>query len=218
MEKMYFIEHNTFVFELEGNMFPKGQLLYNVGFGSYGRDYLVHPCRPDPGYESPVRKRHSVGNYYELCGKTKNDGRKECWFKNRDGNAPLLIDEYQNIRSHVYYKPNFCAYGGTALGAPQQMPSNLYSIFCDSSTHKLKVEYSGNDNRFYTQFIAYAVGDILDPKKFSSPANKLDGWRINGSGYLEHCQNPFDNSTIGKCSRSSPMSNTEDDPSPYCGV
>ena len=222
MEKMYFIEHNTFTFALEGNIFPKGQLLYNVGFGSNAGDAKVNPCMYGT---SGVLTTAFKNNYYELCGKTKNDGRKECWFKNKEGNTPPEGVPYTGLNAMRYYIPN--ANCGGHLSEPQvPKPAIKFSpadfdIYCDSSTYKLKPQfrsYPENENRYYIRFIAYAVGDILDPKNFSSSPDDLDAWRINGTGFLEHCNNPFndEHDSVFKCDRNHPMKNTENDSNNYC--
>ena len=213
MEKMYFIEHNTFTFVLEGNLFPKGQLLYNVGFGESSPDYKINPCADPSTYRD-----NFINNYYELCGKTKNDGRKECWFKNKDGNTPPEGIPYTGLKSMRYYIPNDNCSGHAGENIPVKVGSSLYNIFCDSSTHKLKSTFPENENRYYSRFIAYAVGDILDPKNFSSSPDDLDGWRINGNGFLEHCNNPFndEHDSVFKCDRNHPMKNTENDSNNYC--
>ena len=211
MERLYFIENNTFTFELKGNMFPKGTLLYNVGFGINSADRKLNPC----AYHH--RPNTFGNNYYELCGDdlTETGTRQECGFKNKHGfslSNTANVDEYQKLKTGTYYKSNHsCNSGSDAPGR-----ASPRGIYCDNSTNTLKKYFPGNENRFYTKFIAYAVGDVLDPNNFSSPANKLDVWRINGNGYLEHCQNPLKTGVPSTCNQT--MGKTEDDSSsPYCG-
>lgn len=206
MEKAYFIEHSTFTYELRGNMFPKGIQLYNVGFGSKASDVKLKPC------SFYWNESAFTNNYYELCGADLDSTgtRQECGFKNKEGSTPQLNLAYKGLRANVYYKPNqHCTLNQKPILAPR-------SDYCNGD--KLKRDFPGNEHKFYTKFIAYAVGDILDPRNFSSPANKLDVWRINGNGYLEHCQSALkasaDNNYRGTCSQA--MDNTEDNSSQYC--
>ena len=209
MERTYFMEHNTFTYELEGNMFPKGQLLYNVGFGTGNPDWKANPC----GHSGSSFKN----NYYELCGDTQSDGRKECWFTNKHGKTipPALIQQYRELRSAIYHKPNENCNPSTTN---RPLPTSDRAKDCD--VYKLKREFTANDDKFYKKFIAYAVGDIKDPKNFISAINPLDAdqldvWRINGNGFLEHCNDPLDDNTPNTC-LNPPMKNTENDPSDYC--
>ena len=205
MEKIYFIEHSTFTYELRGNMFPKGVQLYNVGFGVSAKDWKLNPC-------ASMRDESFVNNYYELCGDDLDSSgtRQECGFKNKKGNIPQLGRAYTLLRSAVYHKPNQnCS---PSSKHPTQVEWNR-SIFCDGD--KLKTNFPDNENKFYTKFIAYAAGDILDPRNFSSPENKLDVWRINGNGYLEHCQDALNPPTGRPCYQT--MKATEDSSSAqYC--
>ena len=212
MEKIYFIEHSTFTYELRGNMFPKGVQLYNVGFGSGASDSKLSPCR------SVSNENSFKNNYFELCGEELNTAgtRQECGFKNKNGNTPQLVTEYKELRSMIYSKPNQnCS---ASSKRPVSVTSHVQrSFYCRGP--KLKRDFPYNESKFYTKFVAYAVGDILDPREFSSPANKLDVWRINGNGYLEHCQSALkasaDNTYTGTCNQA--MHATEEDNSPqYC--
>ena len=220
MEKSYFLEHNTFVFELKGNIFPKGYQLYNVGFGDAQEDFKIYPCNH---HWSDLTK----SNYYELCGKTENDGRRDCWFKNKWGKTPPVGVPYTGLNSTRYYLPNSHCGGDWSnpearIPLPAKSFSNTaYSTYCNTVSNKLKSEFDSfplNENRAYKRFIAYAVGDILDPKDFSSQADDLDGWRINGTGFLEHCNDPFneEHDSVFKCDRNHPMKTTEDNNQNYC--
>ena len=211
MEKVYFIEHSTFTYELRGNMFPKGVQLYNVGFGSKVKDNKLNPC----AYSTDSA---FANNYYELCGEDLNSAgtRQECGFKNKDGSTPQLKLGHKELRSIVYHKPN------QHCNPPSKNPSRVtfnYYFYCNND-NKLKRNFPDNEDKFYIKFVAYAAGDILDPRNFSSPQNKLDVWRINGNGYLEHCQNALkastDNNYRGTCDIA--MHTTEDNSTQYCSI
>lgn len=210
MEKLYFTEHSTFTFDLKGNMFPKGVQLYNVGFGYLTGDYKKNPCQKD-NHDFKFYKN----NYWELCGeKFKTAGSlKTCGFTNKHGNFPTLR-AYKYIRGSramigagVSYLPHLRC----NINLPTRVPYARYEEFCHEN-ESIKKDYPGNEERYYDRFIAYAWGDIMDPKNFSSPVEKLDGWRINGSGYLEHCQDPLKNTS----SCGTIMAFSEDNSDPYC--
>ncbi len=212
MEKTHFLEHNTYTFDLEGKMFPKGYMLYNVGFWIRSVDYKKNPCATPFG-------GNFLNNYYELCGDTEDDGRKECWFKNKWGNTLPSGLSYTDISSIRYYIPDhYCGGGSSEDHVPEYAGSTYY---CDSATEKLRPEYDSypeNNDKYYKRFIAYAVGDILDPKNFGSNANDLDAWRINGAGYLEHCNDPFndDHDSVFLCGRNNAMKISEKNNGIYC--
>jgi len=186
MEKTYFVEHSTFTYTLSGNLFPKGQLIYNVGFDHHTEDWKANPCA-DRG------SLNSTNNYWELCGRHPEDRRKECWFKNeKTGQMHDATRHYVFIAlpltKYSGANPSHRTYG--CYPNPSSRPDKAYTYYCNGST--LRNEFPDNDDKSYTKFIAYASGDILDPHSFSSDADKLDVWRINGNGYLEHCQDPVD--------------------------
>ena len=218
MEKMYFQEHKTFTFELRGNMFPKGVQLYNVGFGYLARDWKKNPCLgSDILYYNP---KLFVNNYYELCGKDFKTEKSlsSCGFTNKHGNYPTL-PEYVTIRgSTAGTNPGASFKSNIQCNAnlPLVIPYSLSNIYCEGSGLNIRVKrrYPYNEGRYYDRFIAYAWGDIMDPKEFSSPVEKLDGWRINGSGYLEHCQDPFKDASSYSCGKEMTMTETNSDP--YC--
>ncbi len=201
MEKTYFMEHNTYTFVLDGNIVPKGYKLYNVGFGGHAIDKKKHPCNFSP---------EQVNNYYELCGKTENEKIKGCWFKNKWGKLPPEGRYYTGLRSTHYYMPN-----GHCDGHDENHnPTIAEPYMCTPDKHvadinrKLKPEYYPyNEDKHYTRFIAYATGDILDPKNFGSNGDDLDAWRINGAGFLEHCNDPFNDDHDSKflCGRNNAM-------------
>ena len=195
MEKMYFQEEKSFTFDLKGNMFPKGVQLYNVGFGYKVRDWRKNPC----AYFNNYKKFQN--NYWELCGKDfKTEGTlSSCGFTNKHGKFPTL-PEYTTIRgSQASQDPgiSFMPHSLCGKDGPKGVPYGQRSDYCEGE--KVKRKYSDNEGRSYDRYIAYAWGDILDPKEFSSPVAKLDGWRINGAGYLEHCQDPLKDAQDYSC-------------------
>lgn len=217
MEAAYHMEHNTFTFELSGNMFPKGSILYNVGFGMYVTDLKVHPCNS----LTKGHKKASINNYYELCGDdlTTAGTRPECGFRNKKGNVPSLLEGYLHLRSIYYDKTNT-----TCSPNPPEWPD--VSASCSfyitglsvAELKKVREESALEEiaDKNYHRYIAYAVGDILDPHTFSTlDRNKLDVWRINGNGFLEHCNDPLNDSTSNTC-KAPAMKKTKDDPSAYC--
>ena len=211
MEKTYFAENNTFTFELKGNLFPKGKQLYNVGFGSGASDFKNNPC-------GDLGEAAYKNNYWELCLKTSQEGRKECWFKNKHEKNPTIIGEYQDLRSFAYHKPNQnCKPPGVPGYIPPTRVLTNKSFYCSGA--KPLREFPDNENRSYPRFIAYAAGDILDPRDFKSTAEKMDVWRINGSGFLEHCQSALEeladpSGYAGTCR--SKMKNNEESNDDYC--
>ena len=219
MEKMYFQEHKTYTFELRGNMFPKGVQLYNVGFGYRARDWKRNHCAYFHNYEQ------FKNNYYELCGKDfkTKDSLSSCGFTNKHGNFPTL-HAYTTIRgNYAGQNPgnSFMPHDHCGINRPKGINTKEQRrIYCRDEHKdglfygKVKRRYPYNEERYYNRFIAYAWGDILDPKEFSSPVEKLDGWRISGSGYLEHCQNPFEDVSSYSCGEQMTISETSSDK--YC--
>jgi len=217
MQAIYHSEHDTFTFELSGNMFPKGILLYNVGFGHRVPDFKVNPC--DPG------EHNSKNNYYELCGDDMgtSDKRSECGFKNKKGNVPELGRPYKDLSSSIYYKPNQSCSNNTIPEYSEVHHECQYNpgTLTQEQLEKLRKEIALEEieDKAYRKYIAYAVGDILYPRDFSTTDyNELDVWRINGNGFLEHCNDPLDSSTSNTCLKSSfpSMRKTKNDSSQYC--
>lgn len=205
MQATYRVEHNTFTFELEGNMFPKGQLIYNVGFGQHTEDWKANPC-------AQRTTNNSKNNYYELCGDTDEEEREECWFENKKTEEGPSLSEHKGLNARAYRTPN---HNCSLTNRPYPLSSTLdHSEYC--LNNKLIKHFYDHDNKSYTKFVAYASGDILDPHSFSSSStDELDTWRINGNGFLEHCNNPLDDSTSNTC-HSHPMKKIEGSGDDYC--
>ena len=221
MQAAYHMENNTFTFELSGNMFPKGTLLYNVGFGKSAEDLKTSPCgRITIGHDRSV-----TNNYYELCGNDLNTAgtRPECGFRSKKGAIPKLTLAYLELRSMHYYKSNHnCSnnnrpkWSDVSSLCRLTLPGPLTHAERNKIREERALEYIQDKNKSYRKYIAYAVGDILDPQNFSTlDHNKLDVWRINGNGFLEHCNDPLDNTTSNTC-QTPAMGKTKDDPSLYC--
>ena len=213
MEATYHMENNTFTFELSGNMFPKGILLYNVGFDQFALDLKTNPCG--------VFTHGYTNNYYELCGDDLDTvgKRPECGFRNKKGNIPSLTAEYLELRPSSYYKsdPN-CSNDIPALSNVSSECSQSYPSLTIEQRQKLRREIALEQiqDKSYRKYIAYAVGDILDPLTFNTAnPDQLDVWRINGNGFLEHCNDPLNDSTSNTCLTPA-MGKTKDDPSQYC--
>ncbi|MDE0151352.1 MAG: prepilin-type N-terminal cleavage/methylation domain-containing protein [Bdellovibrionales bacterium] len=215
MEAAYHMEHNTFTFEVSGNLFPKGTILYNVGFAHAAMDLKVNPCRTG---DSAI-----VNNYYELCGDDLTTGRPECGFRSKKGNVPSLTSAYLHLRSMHYHKPNHNCRDNNSpppdwADVSASCTISIISSLSTAELQKVREESAlgAIADKNYHKYIAYAVGDILDPLTFSTTdLNKLDVWRINGNGFLEHCNDPMDDNTSNTC-HTPAMGKTEGDPNAYC--
>ena len=193
-EQGWFVENKTYTAVLNGRVaFPKGNLIYNVGFELNTPDFSRCEGR---GGDSIPHEDHQVNNYWELCGNTYTAGK--------------IVGESR--RNKTRYQRSSCALRSIRdkplllLTHTQGKLTQDTTINKDGNLHKHNVPNAeaackGKGPRgqhSYKKFVAYAIGDILKPDG-SSPKEKKDIWRINQTGKLENCQNPLDDGSTSTC-------------------